>query len=516
MKKLTLSIVLLIAFAGVYAQNGTRMIGFDALSNGRAGTTIGVFDSYELMMTNPAGMSFLEKSSVNVDFSVMAPKVHFQNSLNDADGDKNLFPLPSAGYVNKSKNKDCKFTWGIGLFTQGGMGADFSLSNELYRAQSFALNTENNTFYPVKGAYDPQSYHSKFAVMQAGPSVAYKINEKFSAGVSIHAVYSTMEFKMPFGMNPISVMKGVVNPGTGMTFGQMFAAAPAEGGFGYNEVIASADMSDLNVISFGGKIGLAYKASDKLSFGLNYTMPTKLNYKNGKATMDMSKQFEDAFGRAIMGFYQTPGMEGAPLDTAMKYVGMNFAQMGIDLSKGVAAQYDLEVGMKLPMSIGYGMSYQATEKLKVALDAEWVNWAKAFDKMEIKLTNGSSANVNKMIGSPDFNIDFPLKWKNTFIVKVGGEYDITKQFTMRLGYAYGSNPVPDATVFPVFPAVVISHVTLGGSFRINDKISLNAAVETALNNKVTATNPSEVQSEFSGSSSSLSTVIGHLSLNWRL
>lgn len=516
MRKLTLFIIFLVATATAMAQNGTRLIGFEASSMGRAGTTIGVFDSYELMMTNPAGISFLENSSVNVDFSIMSPKVHFQNDLNDADGDKNLFPLPSAGYVNKSKNKDCKFTWGIGLFTQGGMGADFTLSNELYRAQSYALNTENNTFYPVKGSYDPQSYHSKFAVMQAGPSFAYKISDKFSAGISIHAVYSSMEFSMPFGMDPLTVMKGVVNPENGMTFGDIFAAPPASRGFGYSEVIASADMSDLSVISWGGKIGLAYKASDKLSFGLNYTMPTKLNYKKGKATMDMSKQFEDAFGRAIMGFYQTPGMEGAPLDTAMKYVGMNFGQMGIDLSKGVAADYDLEVGMKLPMSIGYGMSYQATEKLKVALDAEWVNWAKAFDKMEIKLTNGTSVNVNKMIGSPDFNIDFPLKWKNTFIVKVGGEYDITKQFTMRLGYAYGGNPVPETTVFPAFPAVVIHHVTIGGSYNLNDKIKLSAAIESALNNKVTASDPSEVQTEFDGSSSQLSTILGHISLHWKL
>jgi long-chain fatty acid transport protein len=516
MKKLTLLIVFMLAIASINAQNGTRMIGFDAMSMGRAGTTIGVFDSYELMMTNPAGLSFLEKSSVNVDLSLMAPKVHFQNSLNDVDGDKNLFPLPSAGYVNKSKNKECRLSWGIGLFTQGGMGADFSLKNELYREQSFAMNPADSTYYPVKSSFSSQSYHSKFAVMQAGPSFAYKFNDKFSAGASVNMVYSTMEFRMPFGMNP-SIMKGQPNGmPQGFTFGQMFAMSPAYHGFGYDEVIASADMSNLNVISWGAKIGLAYKANEKLSFGLNYTMPTKLNYKNGKATMDMSKQFEDAFGRAIMGYYANINHQGDPLVNAMDSVGMSFGQMGIDLSKGVAAQYDLEVGMKLPMSIGYGMSYKASEKLRLALDAEWVNWAKAFDKMEIKLTNGSNANINKMIGSPDFNIDFPLKWENTIIVKIGGEYDINNSFTLRLGYAYGSNPVPDATVFPVFPAVVISHVTIGGSYRINDKISLNAAFESAMNNKVTATNPSEVQSEFSGSSSSLNTVIGHLSLNWKL
>jgi long-chain fatty acid transport protein len=515
MRKLTLFYIFLAAVTAAAAQNGTKLIGFDAQSMGRAGTTIGEFDSYELMMTNPAGISFLDKSSVNVNFSIMAPKVHFKNSLNDADGDKNLFPLPAAGYVNKPKSKDCKLTWGIGLFTQGGMGADFSLSNELYRDLAFALNPADSTYYPVKGAYNAQTYHSKFAVMQFGPSVAYKLNEKLSVGASIHMVYSMMEFGMPFGMSP-SIMKGESNGMPGMTFGQLFSMSPALGGFGYSEVIASADMTDLSVISLGGKIGLAYKASDKLSFGLNYTMPTKLNYKNGKATMDMSKQFEDAMGRAIMGLYQNPQIHGLPLETAMNYVGMNFAGMGIDLSQGVAAEYDLEVGLKLPMSIGYGMSYQATEKFKIALDAEWVNWAKAFDKMEIKLTNGTSANINKMIGSPDFTIDFPLKWENTVIVKIGGEYDVTKQFTMRLGYAYGSNPVPETTVFPVFPAVVVHHVTLGGSFNINEKITLSAAIESALNNKVTASDPSEVQSEFNGSSSELSTILGHISLQWKL
>ena len=516
MKKITILGLLLITMSGVIAQNGTRMIGFDAMSMGRGGTSIGIFDSYESMMTNPAGLSFMEKSSVNVNFSLMFPSVHFQNSLNDADGDKNIFPLPAAGYVHKSAKKECKITWGIGLFTQGGMGADFLLKNEMYRNQTFAPNPMDTTFYPVKGSYDPQSYHSKFAVMQFGPSVAYKITDKLSAGISLHAVYSTMEFRMPFGMNP-SIMKGQPNGmPAGFTFGQMFSMSPSAGGFGYNEVVASADMSSLNVVSWGGKIGLAYKLNEKLSFGASFTLPTKLDYKNGKATMDMSKQFEDAMGRAIYGFYQNPGTHGVPIDTAMKYVGMNFAGLGIDLSKGVAANYDLEVIMHLPMSIGYGMSYKASEKLRLSFDFEWVNWSKAFDKMEIKLTNGSNANVNKMIGSTDFNIDFPLKWKDAVIVKIGGEYDICNHYTMRLGYAYGSNPVPETTIFPVFPAIVEHHLTIGASYKINDKIMISGAFESALNNKLTASNPSEVQSEFSGSSSQLGTTIGHLGLTWKL
>ena len=515
MKKLSLLLTLLAAIIAVNAQNGTRMLGFDARSMGRAGTSIGVFDSYELMMTNPAGLSFLDNSSINANISLMAPTVHFQNTINDATGKKSLFPMPAIGFIKKSANKDCKWTWGVGLFTQGGMGADYTLNNALYRDQTYALNSANNTYYPVKGAYEPQNYKSQFAVMQFGPSIAYKFNDKFSVGVSVYGVYSSMQFKMPFGMNP-SIMKGTPNGMTGMTFGQLFSMSPSLGGFGYNEVIASADMSGLSVISWGGKIGFAFKPNNKWSFGINYTLPTQLNFKKGKATMDMSKQFEDAMGRAVVGLYQNPAMQGVPLATAQTYVAQNFGQMGIDLTKGVAGQYGLDVSMKLPMSVGYGMSFQATPKLKLAMDAEWMNWKSAFDYMKMTMYDGTSSNINTMIGGTGFTMNFPLHWKNTILIKVGGEYAFSKEFTLRMGYAYGNNPVPDATVFAIFPAVVEHHITVGGSYNFSRKVTLSAAFETALNNKATATDPSLVQSEFSGSTSQLSTLIGHVSLTYNL
>ena len=140
----------------------------------------------------------------------------------------------------------------------------------------------------------------------------------------------------------------------------------------------------------------------------------------------------------------------------------------------------------------------------------------AFDKMTIKLTNGTNSNINKMMGSTDINIDFPLNWKDAILLKVGGEFDVAKQVTLRLGYAYGSNPIPESTVFPVFPAIVENHLTFGGSYKFSDKFSLSLAFETALNKSLTATNPSLVQSEFNNSTSELSTILAHLSFKWNL
>lgn len=478
----------------LFAQNGTRLVGFDAQSMGRGGASIGVFESPELMMTNPAGISFVEKSMLNADLSLMFPSLHFKNTLNDADGDKNIFPLPSIGYINKYA--DSKWSWGVGMFTTGGMGADYNLKHALYR------NSD--------GSYNLQKYHSQLAEMQGGLTVAYKLTDQLSVGASLHLVYGTVEFEMPYSLDP-SIMKGTAMPG--MTFGQMFAAPPSMGGFGYDEVTASAKMSDLTAFGFNGKLGIAYKVNEKLSLGLNYTMPASLTYTGGKATMDMTQQFNDAFGKAVSG-YMAANPSATPAQAQAAVAG-NFAAMGIDLSKGVKANYDLEAELAFPQSIGFGASYQATECLKLAADIEWMNWEKAFDKMTLKMTNGDNSNINTMLGnSGSFNLEFPMNWKNSVIVKLGGEYKASKLLTLRLGYAYGGNPVPESTIIPILPAIVENHITAGASYKVSDPLTIHAAVEFVMNKSLESTNPNVIANEYNSSTSELATTLIHVSCSY--
>ncbi|MCE1188344.1 MAG: outer membrane protein transport protein [Ignavibacteria bacterium] len=475
----------------VYAQNGTRLIGFDANSMGRGGVSIGTFDSPELMMTNPAGISFLNNSMLNLDISLMFPSLHFKNSINDVDGDKNTFPLPGLAYVNKSVNSP--WTWGIGFFTAGGMGADFALKHALYRNQD--------------GSYNLQEYHSKLASMQGGISVAYKLTQDLSVGLSAHVVYSMLEFNMPYSLDPL-IMKGIAQPG--VTFGQMFSAPMSSNGFGYDEVTATAKMSDLSAFGFNGKVGFAYKPNDRLSVGLSYTLPVSLTYKKGKATMDMTQQLNNAFGLAVQGYMAQHA--GSTQAQAQAAVMTQFGMMGIDLSKGVVANYDLDADLSFPQSIGVGVSYKISDDFRAGLDVEWLNWEKAFDKMSLHMSNGNNSNVNTMMGNNGtFTIDFPMNWKNTVIVKLGGEYQATKDLALKLGYVYGGNPVPESTVFPVFPAIVEQHITAGCSYKVSAPFTINAAFEMALNKSEQASTPSVIANEYDGSTSQLSTVLIHVS-----
>lgn len=480
------------------ATHGTRMVGYSAQTVGRGGAGIGFFDSPSLMMTNPAGISFLSSAVIDGSFSLMIPHVHFTNIHNNQAGQTNYFPIAGLGYVNPLKESE--WSWGFGFFTQGGMGADFVLNHDLFRDQS--------------GSFLPQEYHSQLAVMQGGPTVAYRFTEDFAAGVSAHLKYSMLEFTMPYSLSP-TIMKGVINPATGMTFGDLFAGSPTAGGFGYSEVTAGAAMEDLSAFGFGAKAGLAYRVSDLLSLGLNYTSPSTMTYKKGTASMDMTAQMNDAFGKAVQGYLmQNPGATGQQAQAA---VMQQFGQMGIDLTKGAVADYNLEATLGFPQSISLGTSINASKDLRFALDLEWINWKNAFDNMSLTLTNGANPNINRMLGNTgDFSIEFPLLWKDQFALRVGGEYDVSPVATVRAGYAYGSNPVPDETVFPVFPAIVENHIMVGGSYMIAGRLTIHGAYELALTKKQFASQQSMVAREFSGSSSELSESIFHISMTWAL
>jgi long-chain fatty acid transport protein len=491
-KLLWIIIITLLMTSLCLATNGTRLIGFGTKMNGRGGTGIGVFDSPSLMMSNPAGIAFFDKASLGINIAALMPVTHFQNTLNDKEGEHNTFPLGGIGYIAKPLLQN-RLSWGVGVFTLGGMGADYDLNHALFRDAS--------------GSYIPQKYHSKFALLQAGPCVAYHLTPDLAIGTTLHAVYGQLEFQMPYSMAP-SIMKGVVNPQNGMTFGQMFAGAPLN----YTEVTAASEMKDLEAWGFGAKLGFAWKVSPRLHLGLNYTAPTPLTYKNGKANMDMTAQFHDAFVKEVGAYVAAHGVTP---DSASAAVGAQFASMGIDASKGMAAVYDLEAKLTNPQSLGFGAAYQFLPKVNLSMDLEWINWKDAYDKMDLNLTGGQNPNINRLLGNTgDFSVEFPMQWKNSILVRVGGEYAVAPTTILRAGYAFGSNPVPSSTLFSIFPAIVEHHLTVGASHNLSAALSVHAAFEYALNRKANADQVSLIAHEYDNSKDQLSGMLLNIGFAW--
>lgn len=485
------SLLFSIPGVGVASTNGYLLNCFCARSFARGATVVAIPDNASVLLANPAELAFLQGKVLGLGFGVLIPKVKFQNSANGlTQADQKMYPMPFSAYIDPMP--ESKWAWGFGMNVVGGMGTDYQLYNDLFRDQT--------------GQLIPQNYYSKLGYMRVGPGVAYKLKDNLSIGAGAQLYYGMLDFKMPFSLNPVTSMNGVADPSSGATFGQLFAMDPAMGGFGYQEVTAYASMNDLSGFGFGGNIGVYWAVTDKVSLGLSYTTPTRIYFK-GNAKMDMTAQFNDAFGRAVQGvILQNPGMTPEQAQAAVMQM---FGGMGIDMSKGVATTFkNTDANFDIPQKVAFGLGLKPIQKWTVGFDVEWIDWSSAFDKFPLKFKDGTNENINLMlngdVNNGSFAYDFPLAWKDSFNFKFGVDYKVTKKTNLRAGFIHGQNPVPAKSVFAIFPAIVENHLTLGFGHKIGN-IQFDVAYAHAFNKTEKAVSTGHlIGSEYNGSVDQLS------------
>ncbi len=70
---------------------------------------------------------------------------------------------------------------------------------------------------------------------------------------------------------------------------------------------------------------------------------------------------------------------------------------------------------------------------------------------------------------------------------MGGAYRFNTALTLRAGFNYAANPVPDEYLNALFPAIAENHLTGGFGYRFDDKQSIDFSVVKVL--VKSATNP---------------------------
>ena len=79
------------------------------------------------------------------------------------------------------------------------------------------------------------------------------------------------------------------------------------------------------------------------------------------------------------------------------------------------------------------------------------------------------------------------KWENQTVVALGGAFEATERSPCGRGTTYGKNPVPDAYLNALFPAIVENHATFGAGYRITETVSGDFSLVYAFTKD--ATNP---------------------------
>jgi long-chain fatty acid transport protein len=145
-------------------------------------------------------------------------------------------------------------------------------------------------------------------------------------------------------------------------------------------------------------------------------------------------------------------------------------------------------GFDMPAMLGLGLAWQASERLMVAADVKDVMWGSSMNTVTIY--------QNGMVVAP-----FQQDWDDQIVLALGLAYRFSDAFTGRVGYNHGKNPIPDAFVNYLWPAIMEDHYTAGFGYAFDKQSALNFGLSYVPEVAVTAGD---------------GMTIGHSQVNWQL
>jgi len=236
---------------------------------------------------------------------------------------------------------------------------------------------------------------------------------------------------------------------------------------------------DMNIFGGTGKLGVnlmqlivaptvAYKLADNHSLGLSPLL--------------VYQQFE-AYGLDGPGF----GLENQGKDNSTG-IGVRLGYMGqFGDAVTVGASYSPKINMSrfkdyanlfaengdfdIPENYALGVAVKVTPAVQVALDYTRINYSGV----------ASIGNASSDPAAPGFG------WQDVKTVKLGVQWQMNNQWTLRAGYNHGTNPIQPADAFLniLAPGVIKSHITVGGTYAMSTNEELTFAAWHGKKNTVT-------------------------------
>ncbi len=425
---IALAACILAASHTAHATNGMNMEGYGPIATGMGGAATAYDNGTAGMANNPATLQ-LAPNGHRVDgaIGILGPSItaEAQTGAPAQSSSATSFVMPAVGWT---KTND-KMTWGMGVFAQGGMGAEYAGSSYL-------------------SAMTADSVRSELGVGRVIFPVAYRVNSQLTLGASLDFVWAGLDMKMAAsGAQFVQMMSASGKYTEQQAIGAVTTPAQ-QGGFGMtndNTTVARLDFSDSSAFTgaakgtgLGAKIGATIDLSPSVRVGFSYHGKTNLSdMKTGASSTNLT------------------------------------------MSNGMVVPGQITViDFQWPASTSIGASWQATPKLMVAADVTNIGWKDVMEKFNMKWQAAAG-------GDPAY-FSMTQNWKNQTVAKIGASYQMDDSTTVRAGVNLASNPVPAETTHPLFPATVKNHYTFGFGHQIDRASSIDVSATVAP--KVSVTN----------------------------
>jgi len=228
------------------------------------------------------------------------------------------------------------------------------------------------------------------------------------------------------------------------------------------------EIDKADTLTAGVRIGLRYHLSENTSIGVAYVTPMDLEFDNIRYVTDMSA------------------------------MGLGKVRYEADITN-----------QKQPQELGIGIAVQASDKLSLVAEINWINWSNAFDRPRLKATK-----PNNPLAPPIIETELIQEWDDQYIFSAGAVYAVDDELNLRAGINYAKNPIPDRNLLPLFPLIGERHAVLGFGYDLPGGWHLDGAYIRSLPNAVTYSNPNAPFGPDAEEKFSLWHLMATLTYNW--
>ena len=297
-----------IAGSAAHATNGMLMEGYGPISHGMGGTSMAFDNGAAAMANNPATLGLMkEDNRFDAAFGILRPDVVFKTTRGNSESEATSFIMPAIGYVAKRD----RLRYGIGVYSQGGMGVDFLKSNGMY---------------------------SQIIIGKVILPVAYEVTDRLTLGATLEYIRAEMDLVMePFNFKKGSDFRGAASGyGVSGKLGAVYKITDTTNiGLAYQHKGNIGDMTGNRATVKGMDmpatlgIGLASQITDKLLASVEYS---RIYWSNSMKTVQIS-QYNPQYNMII------------PMDMKQDWVDQNVFMVG--MAYQVTPKFTLRAGVSL-------------------------------------------------------------------------------------------------------------------------------------------------------------------------
>lgn len=327
--RMSLVLVFLVAFSGSLFAGGFALSGVGSRAIAMGGAFRALADDGTSMYWNPAGLGFTNETNISLGGSFFLPASSWENVPADTldlpgyvtgkeyESQKNLRMFPS---VFMTEENEARWKWGFSVYVPYGLGSTW----DAYELPTAGMPGQPaGTTLAYSDGFPEDDMMSSIAVIDAHPTIAYKVLDNLSIGAGASLMY---------GM--IDLLKVV--PHSSLNY-----YAPT-----------SFEMSGTG-IGIGANFGVLYKPMPRLSLALTGRTPSTIAMK-GDA--DIKLWIPDGVTLPIpSGVY---GTTDSPMD--------------------------ITADLPLPAEIGGGLSFKVLPNMSVSMDYAYTMWSD-LDKVTVEL-----------------------------------------------------------------------------------------------------------------------------------